>query len=49
VLAERYDEAVARFIDKPYADIEGGVEVALNVVANDWNMVYARLNARRAS
>ena len=45
-LAERYDEAVARFVATPYAQLEGNIEIALNVVANDWNIVEARLRGR---
>jgi len=47
VLAERYDEAVARFIDTPFSEIENTEETALNVVPNDWSLVEARLKARR--
>jgi hypothetical protein len=46
VLADRYDEAVARFIDTPYSAIEHDFTVALNVVPNDREAVVARLRAR---
>lgn len=46
VLADRYDEAVARFIDAPFADIRDRLDSALNIVSNDWNVVSARLRAR---
>ncbi len=47
VLADRYDDAVARFIDMPFSDIEGRHDEALNLVANDWSVVEARLKAAR--
>jgi len=43
VLAEHYDEAVKRFIDMPFANIEPGMDAAFNIVANDWETVRARL------
>jgi hypothetical protein len=46
VLADNYDEAVARFIDLPFSDIEGRMEAAMNVVPNDWNVVEARMKER---
>jgi tetratricopeptide (TPR) repeat protein len=36
VLAERYDEAVARFIDMPYAEAAADLRSLLNIVPNDW-------------
>jgi hypothetical protein len=47
VLAEEYDEAVARFIDLPYGEIEKNMEAGLNLVPNDWQAVEARLKAKR--
>lgn len=46
VLAENFDEAVARFIDVPFADIRDRLDSTLNIVSNDWNVVSARLKAR---
>ena len=43
VLAERYDEAVARFIDAPFSSIASDLCGALNVVHNDWSVVEPRL------
>jgi tetratricopeptide (TPR) repeat protein len=45
VLADAYDEAVARFIDMPFADIEDRLYAMANVVANDWDLVSDRLKA----
>jgi tetratricopeptide (TPR) repeat protein len=47
LLAEKYEEAVAGFINLPYCGIEGKLEAALNLVPNDWQAVEARLKARR--
>jgi hypothetical protein len=47
LLADRYDEAVARFIDMPFAGIEHRLDEVLNVVPNDWRIVEGRLKARR--
>jgi hypothetical protein len=47
VLTERYEEAVARFIDTPYSEIAREPQHALNIVANDWHVVETRLKARR--
>jgi hypothetical protein len=46
VLKENYDSAVTKFIDLPFATIEGRMEESLNMVPNDWNLVEARLKAR---
>ncbi|HEX7516058.1 MAG TPA: class I SAM-dependent methyltransferase, partial [Chthoniobacterales bacterium] len=46
VLADRYDEAVARFIDMPFSDIEDRLDDALNIVPNDMEIVEARLKAQ---
>ena len=43
--ADRYDEAVARFIDAPYTDAEAEVGRP-DVVPNQWSIVEARLAAR---
>jgi hypothetical protein len=44
--AERYDEAVARFVDRPFTEADAAVETRADVVPNDWSMVEARLEAR---
>jgi hypothetical protein len=46
VLADKFDEAVARFIDYPYAEFEDQLAANLNIVPNDWSVVAARLQAR---
>jgi glycosyltransferase involved in cell wall biosynthesis len=46
VLADSYDEAVARFIDMPFAGVENRLTDALNIVPNDWFAVEERLKAR---
>jgi hypothetical protein len=46
ILSDNYDEAVARFIDTPYSEIENCKETLLNIVPNQWDIVEARLKAR---
>ena len=46
ILAEVYDEAVRRFIDLPFADVEDGFDEVCHVISNDWDAVAARLRAR---
>lgn len=46
VLKDKYEEAVARFIDKPFSAIEFNLESALSIIPNDWNMVQTRLEQR---
>jgi tetratricopeptide (TPR) repeat protein len=46
VLADGYEEAVARFIDMPFAAIENCFNDALNIVPNDWAVVQERLKSR---
>jgi glycosyltransferase involved in cell wall biosynthesis len=46
VLTDRYDEAVARFVDTPFSVIESNLQTALNVVPNDWRLVQSRLAER---
>jgi len=43
VLTSVYDEAIRRFIETPYSEIEDGMEQALNIVPNDWDIVTDRL------
>jgi hypothetical protein len=47
ILANRYDEAVDRFIDMPYSAIEADMERTLNVVPNDWDSVIVRLRTHK--
>lgn len=47
VLADRYDEAVARFIDMPFQDIQDRLDDSLNIVPNQWEFVEARLKRRQ--
>jgi len=46
VLGDRYDEVVARWLDTPFSSIETRIDEALNLVANDWEVVEDRLRAR---
>ena len=46
VLAEKYDEAVGRFIDASFSAVESVLETMLNVIPNDWSMVQSRLRER---
>jgi hypothetical protein len=45
-LPDRYDEAVARFIEMSYSDIQNRPEDAFNIVPNDSAIVETRLKAR---
>jgi len=47
VLAECCDEAVKRFMDLSYTDVENRLRDKLNIVPNEWDAVMPRLNARR--
>ncbi len=47
LLAERYDEAVERFIDAPYEAFAGNMGRELNIVENRWEVVEPRLAAFR--
>jgi hypothetical protein len=46
LLADRYDEAVARFIDMPFSTIEDRLDDELNIVPNDWSIVQSRFKER---
>ena len=46
VLAQKYDEAVARFIDVPFAEIESRLAAELNLVPNEWETVDQHLTAK---
>jgi hypothetical protein len=46
VLADNYNDAVARFVDAPFADIQDRLDSVLNIVSNDWTVVAGRLKAR---
>jgi hypothetical protein len=48
ILSDKYEEAVARFIDAPFSIISSGSEAMLNVVPNEWNAVKSRLSLRLA-
>jgi glycosyl transferase family 2/methyltransferase family protein len=45
VLRDNFEEAVSRFVDTPYASLDGTLDALLNVVPNDWEAVAARLTA----
>ena len=47
VFSEKYEEAVARFVDTSFSAVEFTLETMLNVVPNDWNLVQSRLKERR--
>jgi glycosyltransferase involved in cell wall biosynthesis len=46
VLPERYEEAIARFMEMPFSAIASVVGTALNIVDNDWDFVQSRLKER---
>jgi glycosyltransferase involved in cell wall biosynthesis len=46
ILADCYEEAVARFIAVPFHEIENTMADALNLVPNEWPVVEGRLRAR---
>jgi hypothetical protein len=46
VLADRYEEAVARFVDTSFSAVECILETMLDVVPNDWSIVESRLKKR---
>ncbi|MFN2507814.1 MAG: glycosyltransferase [Chthoniobacterales bacterium] len=46
ILAECYEEAVSRFVEARFSEIEGRMDEALNIVPNDVEVVQARLKAR---
>jgi len=46
VLADAYDDAVRRFIDVPFTEVENRLDDAFTIVPNDWETVAARLRAR---
>jgi hypothetical protein len=46
VLAERFDETVARYLDVPFSAIASDAENALNLVPNDWDYVRSHLESR---
>jgi hypothetical protein len=45
-LADAYDDAVARFINLPFSEVEKDREAMLNIVPNDQALVETRLKAR---
>jgi tetratricopeptide (TPR) repeat protein len=47
VLTDRYDEAVAQFLDTPFSAIECTLDSSLNIVPNNWSLVQSRLQAQR--
>lgn len=46
ILAEIYNEALARLLNLPYSTVEQSLQSELNLVPNDWNVVETRLKAR---
>lgn len=46
ILADKYEEALARFVDTTFAAVETILETMLNVIPNDWEMVQSRLKER---
>lgn len=49
VMKENYDQAVARFVDIPFSQIENQLESALNIIPNEWATVVRHLKARGVS
>jgi hypothetical protein len=47
VLSDKYEEAVARFMDTSFSAIECVLDIALNVVPNNWSLVEALLKEQR--
>ena len=47
VLAEAYDDAIRRFIDLPFSEIEPQLDQVCTIVPNDWTAVAARLGKRQ--
>ena len=45
VLRHDFESAVSRFVDTPYAALDGNRDALLNVVPNDWEGIAARLRA----
>jgi hypothetical protein len=45
VLRNNFENAVSRFVDTPYAALDGKLDALLNMVPNDWEGVAARLRA----
>jgi Glycosyl transferase family 2 len=45
VLQNNFETAVSRFVDTPYAVLDGKLDALLNMVPNDWEGVAARLRA----
>jgi hypothetical protein len=45
LIADHYDEAIGRFIDIRYSELEESLHAALNVVPNDFNVVESRLRS----
>ena len=43
VLTDRYEEAVARFIDTSFSAVESVLYTVLNVIPNSWDLVESRL------
>jgi glycosyltransferase involved in cell wall biosynthesis len=43
ILMDRFEEAVGRFKDAPFAALECSFETELNLVPNDWSLVTSRL------
>jgi len=43
ILKDKYEEAVARFVNTPFSSIESNRKDALNIIPNDWNIVETRL------
>lgn len=44
-LAENFDEAIARFADAPYHELEADPGASLNLVPNDWDLIAPRLRS----
>ncbi|WP_445492912.1 glycosyltransferase [Rhodopseudomonas sp. RCAM05734] len=45
ILADRYDEAVERFMKMPFGEVADCLDASMNVVPNDWGVVKKRLGS----
>ena len=45
ILADGYTQAVKEFVAMPYSEIENRLDVALNLVPNEWQTIETRLKA----
>ena len=46
VLVDAYDDAVGRWMETPFAEVEHRFDGVLSIIPNDWEFVASRLTAR---